>query len=75
MALHYEKARHALEGGDRVFITYPNGKKPNEKVTYSLIRAQKNITAAAFNRLKPDLRPAGDGLFGDSLTYEMVAAE
>ena len=72
MALHYIAAREALAAGDRLMVTHPLADKPDTRTTYGLVRAGKAVTSVAFRKLRPDLRPVADGLFGESQTYELA---
>ena len=72
MAIHYAKAVEAMKSGDRLAVQHPNPMRPDEKVRYFLVTAGKGVTAVAFRKLYPNLRPASDGLFGADMpqSYE-----
>lgn len=74
MALNYNAAAQALRGGDRLMITHPDPNLATGKTVYGLVGSGKTISATAYRKLRPNLRAARDGLFGEEMsqTFEWI---
>lgn len=72
MALGFAATSAALRGGDRLMVTHPNPLKPDERITYGLVTAGQRVSIHAYRSLVrgQHLAPCGDGLLGDSQTFE-----
>lgn len=55
-------------------ITLPDNRRADSKPVYGLIPSGKQVSEAAFRKLKPQLTACADGLFGAefSQTYEWM---
>lgn len=67
MALHYKAAFEAVKRGDRVMVTHPRP-ETTEKTSFGLVECGKPITAVAFRRMRENLKPVPDGLFGADMS-------
>jgi hypothetical protein len=76
IALHYAKAVEAMKAGDTLAVHNPNPMKPDDVTRYFLVARGENVTAVAFRKMYPSLRPVADGLFGAEMpqTYEWAGS-
>lgn len=68
MALSYQKAREALDAGDRLMVTHPDPNKATDRTIYALVSSGKTISAPAYRKLYDNLAPMADGLFGTAIS-------
>lgn len=68
MPLGYKKAVEELRGGARLMITHPDLRRPDSKPIYGLLPSGRQVSEAAFRKMKPLLHPCADGLFGAEIS-------
>lgn len=63
--LTHEQTLEALRGGDLLFITLPNPEKKSDRIAFGLVRRGAPVGKRVYDKIKDDLLPIQDGLFGD----------
>ena len=69
--MRWDKVVEYLRSGDCIAVQHADPSREGSRERYWLVHAGRAVTESQFRRLRGDLTPGEDGMFGDSQTYRM----